>query len=115
MENSTVAIGLLLLLVLILLVECFSVKVYRFYRPDCPACVDSQDAWRALKVRCAFRLVRFHEIDMNRVDDRQKELFALLQGTTVPHVVKVHRDGRYYVYQGERTTDAYYAWLCGTQ
>lgn len=88
-----------------------NVKVYRFYRPSCPYCVNSQDEWDKFKRKCMFSMVKPVDVNMNEATDAQKKLAENFMVKSVPHVVAVYDDGLRFTYDGSRTADAYMNWV----
>lgn len=104
-------LGFLTLLLIWLILSVYSLKVYRFYRPGCGYCTAMDDEWTKLKSKCMFRTVRCVDINMDTANERERELFTNLGGSGVPHIAKVHSDGRRYIFDGERTADSMMKWI----
>jgi hypothetical protein len=102
--------GLILLLVILLVwtnVSCRSVKVYRFYKPGCPYCVNSEDEWRRFKGQCWGKMINPIDVNVNE-NKRLSENFMV---RSVPHMVAVYDDGMRFTYSGDRTAEKYMKWL----
>jgi glutaredoxin len=88
-----------------------SVKVYRFYRPTCRYCVESQTEWNTFKRDMQFKMVRCIEINLDDDVNTNKEMFSSYGGRGVPYVVAVDSSGKRYVYDGPRLATAYANWV----
>jgi hypothetical protein len=107
---QTEVLVVVVLLILWLLISLYSTKVYRFYKPTCKYCVESQDEWDRFKQNCKFRLIRCIDIDTSNANGYNEMLAQNFGVKTVPAVFKVEPDGRREMYDGERQADAYMAW-----
>jgi hypothetical protein len=112
MENTqTIFIGLVILVIMWVVFDGQKTKVYRFHRPGCEYCKRSQEEWEDFKYKCMFRMISPVDINMDEADDKEKDMFAAMGGSGVPHVATVDRDGNNWVHQGERTADDYMRWV----
>lgn len=102
-------IGLAIIsLVILVYYHMNAVKVYRFYRPGCPHCVNSQAEWNRFKRRCKYEFIK--PIDVNLDNPKNHKLAKRYQVTSVPTIIRVS-DDTYEVYDGERLADAYADWM----
>lgn len=97
----------LIILVLLLVVKLNSVKMYRFFRPTCPHCVNSQEAWDEFKRVCWFKLITPVDVNMDSATAREMELAENFGVEGVPSVIKVSPDGHREKYDGDRTSESY--------
>lgn len=103
-----VVVGLLIVALVLLIFNHLCVRVYRFYRPTCPACVASQVEWELFKSDSMFRLISPIEVNMDLPENKQ--IGQDFNITSVPTVLRVKYSGANEVYYGERTAAAYMAW-----
>lgn len=114
MDPVYTAVGLVLVLLLVwYYVEVNSIKVYRFHRPNCPFCIDSQDAWNGFVARMRWRMVKPIAINLNKTTNKEVPLVSNYGVKSVPTVVAVLPDGRSFKHTGERTVENYVAWVNG--
>lgn len=110
--NIIFCCGVIILAILWLVYRVASVKVYRFYRPTCPYCVESQPEWNAFKRKCMFRMVRPIDVNIETADRSTISMFHNMSDErTVPYVAAVYPDGYRKEYRGDRTADSYLRWL----
>ena len=107
---EAVVVAAIVLSLLYLVFRCYSTVIYRFYRPTCPACVNSQGEWNKFKSNCMLKLIR--PVDINREDgsEHSLKLAHKFKVETVPTVIKLDNEGGHSVYDGPRTADAYMVW-----
>jgi len=104
-----VAIGILCLVIAWFLFRPYSIKVYRFHRPSCPYCVNSQAEWDKFQFYSMFSTTQTININLN---EPQGEQLARQFGVkTVPTVIGVTADGYMEMYEGERTANGYQQWV----
>lgn len=99
-------VGLVALCILYFLYRMsHNVIVYRFYRPSCKYCVESQDEWMKFKMNEPLNL-DYRIIDVN-LDDKANQKLALRYNiATVPTVVRIDQNtGEYSVHTGVRSAD----------
>jgi len=108
--EEIISVGLAILILLILIIRCHCVKVYRFYRPTCSYCVSSQAEWDSFKTSCLFKMIRPIDVNLDSGSESDILLSNKFKVETVPTVIKVDTDGYSEVYNGERTAVAYMAW-----
>jgi hypothetical protein len=102
-------LGVLCVAIAWLLFRPFNKRVYRFYRPGCPWCVDSQGEWYKFQIYCLFTTVQTVNINL---DDPDGFHFSRLMGVkTVPTVIGEDSYGHTTVYDGKRTAAAYCRWI----
>jgi glutaredoxin len=102
------AIGILCLAIAWMLWRPCDITVYRFYRPTCPYCVNSQAEWDKFQIYSLFSTTRTVNINLN---DPQGSYLAKVYGVeTVPTVIAVV-DGYNEKYTGVRTADGYQEWI----
>jgi hypothetical protein len=109
LAESIAIVGLLLLSVY-LYVQLVSTKVYRFYRPTCPACVQSQAEWDSFKSACLFKTIKPIDVNMDLPDDPNAALYKFFNVQGVPTFVKVTPNGMFVTYEGDRTAALIMAW-----
>jgi hypothetical protein len=116
-SNETIAIAICVLVIIWLVIHCYSVKVYRFSRPTCPYCVSSQAEWDSFKMSCWYRMIRPIDVNMDNVpnDADLAELVGNMAVTGVPTIIKVHWDGRRYLYAGDRSASDLLLWANGSK
>jgi glutaredoxin len=105
------AIGLLILIIIFLLVQLYSVKVYRFYRPGCVYCKESQSAWDSFKQACLFKMIKPIDINMDTANTDDKQLANNFDVQSVPTVIAVYPSGFRVSHNGDRTADNYKKWV----
>ena len=100
----------LLILVINILPYCSGIKIYRFYSPKCPYCVQSQCEWDS------FKKMRFSQmfvpIDINRDNKCIKNITLMkkFNVTSVPYVVATYKN-IIIEYEGDRSVTSYKLWL----
>lgn len=85
------------------------VDVYRFFKPTCPACVNSQVEWTKLKTGALLKPINFVDVDISVQNNRA--LADEMGVRTVPHVVAVNDLGQSFVYSGKRLARDYEDWI----
>ena len=104
-----VAIAVLCLVIAWVLFRPYSIKVYRFHRPSCPYCVNSQAEWDKFRFYSMFSTTQTININLNEMEG---EKMARQYGVkTVPTVIGVTADGYMEKYDGERTANGYQQWV----
>ncbi len=85
--------------------------IYRFYRPGCKYCVESQPEWDRFRqiVRNDFNLyMRVGIVEINLDDAKNDQgIISSFNIPGVPYVVKVTESGKRVNYDGERTAEGY--------
>lgn len=110
--DEVVTAGVVIFILLILwYVHSNSIRVYRFYRPTCYYCRESQAEWDTFKYSMMFKMVRCTEINLDDNINLNREMFSGFGGKGVPYVVAVDSSGKRYVYDGPRTATAYATWI----
>jgi hypothetical protein len=120
MPPTHIALAVIVVLWLIMMwSEAYSVKVYRFYRPWCGWCKKSQAEWDRFKRKCWFRMIQ--PVDVNLEEENpglakklgrsQAEFAKKLGVTSVPNVTAVYPDGTARKFEGDRVAESYMAWL----
>jgi len=107
----SVALVLVLVLTYWFYMSANCIKVYRFYREGCGWCRKSKDEWQRFKSDCTTRMVKCYDVDTDDQSTDVQELYKNMGGEGVPHIVKVHPDGRRYVYDGDRSAASLARWL----
>ena len=95
---------------LLLYVRSISTKVYRFYRPGCPHCVESQAEWDSFKMACLLKTISPIDVNMDTASVEEKALYESFKLTGVPSIVKLKKDGTKDTYNGNRKADDIMAW-----
>lgn len=108
---QVLVMGFCVVLLLWVISSVYSVKVYRFYKPSCRYCVESEPEWKKFKDKCMFSTVSPIDIDMSKATVEQQKLFENMGGRTVPKVVAVYSNGYRSEHVGERTAEGYLRWL----
>ena len=98
MLTEVIAVAVVVLVVLYIFIRLHSVTVYRFYKPSCPHCVNSQAEWDNFKSKCMWKLIR--PVDVNLENKGNQKMAAKFQVKTVPKVVKVDTKGVITEYPG---------------
>ena len=100
-----VSLAEVVVLILLLLVKSRSTKVYRFYRPTCPYCVNTQDEWNRFKRLCTYKLITPIDINMDNASEHEMRLADNFGVEGVPYIVKVLPNGYRTVHNGERSAE----------
>jgi thiol-disulfide isomerase/thioredoxin len=103
-------VSLLVVLVLLILVWYVStpVIVYKFFRPDCPHCVNLQENWSELETYLASKNIRV--INVNNNSEYSKDLVAKYEIKGVPTIIAVGKYGSKVEYDGDRSVDDLIKW-----
>lgn len=107
-NEQWVCIGLSVLLIFVLL-RSNMCRVYRFYKPTCPACVSSKEEWDKFASNKMFSMVRTISVDLTNPSN--KKLAEEFNVQVVPTVIMVKPSGANFKYNGERTASAYSSWV----
>lgn len=84
--------------------------ILRFYRPTCPACVNSQSEWDQFKYKHNLKGVFVTDVNVENPQAMHLELMRKFNVDGVPTVVAVDDNGNYKIFQGMRTYDNYRRW-----
>lgn len=84
-----------------------AVKMYRFYRPGCGWCKQSQPEWDKFKSQCWTKNISIIDINMDHATKEEQDLFDYYGGKTVPKVVRVYHNGVWSLYTGDRLAKSY--------
>lgn len=109
--GSNICFVSLILIILWLMVSLYSIKVYRFYRPGCRYCQESQNEWDMFKNSCTFSIIKPIDINMDTASHTEKKLMSNFNVSSVPNVVAVYNNGMRFVHSGERSSKAYKKWV----
>ncbi len=82
------------------------ITVYRFFKPTCPFCVNTQDEWNDFQNNPG-REMRVIAIDTSL--PQNQGIARMYDVKTVPHIIGV-RGRRRYVYEGDRTSKDLRRW-----
>lgn len=111
-ENfKLIALSIFIFFLMLYLVNVNSVKVYRFYRPGCPWCINSKEEWDKFKSFCMFKLIKPVDINLDEPSNCEEKIIDNFGIKSVPTVVAVYTDGRKINYSGERTAEGYLNWV----
>lgn len=108
MEFNDWQIAIVVIFVLLLVwlsVQGMCLKVYRFARPSCPYCVQSQDEWESFKRRCWFRLIKPVDINTEKISASEQQLRDYFNASSVPTIIFVQPSGYSKKYEGDRTAN----------
>jgi thiol-disulfide isomerase/thioredoxin len=103
-----VVIVIIVLLILWLMKEHHSIKVYRFYRKSCPHCVNSQKEWDSFKFSCILKMVSCVDVYMSTQSGI--DIAAKYSVTSVPTVIAVNGN-MMTTYSGDRSAESYSDWV----
>lgn len=84
--------------------------IMRFYRPTCPACVNSQSEWDQFRYKHNLKGVFVTDVNVENPQPMHLELMRKFNIDGVPSVVAVDENGNYKIYQGMRTYGHYRRW-----
>ena len=84
--------------------------IYRFYRPACRFCVESQPEWDKFKQQTKEKL---YEINLD--DDNNRSLADRYSVQMVPTVFRLYANGTLIKHEGERTVGNYTAFAASTK
>jgi glutaredoxin len=110
-QEETIIVGVVILVLLLLLLRCYCTKVYRFYRPGCPYCVNSKEEWDLFKSKCTFKMTIPVDVNLDDNTEHIKKLTKRFNVNGVPTIVKTDYYGGYETYDGDRTCDSYLRWV----
>lgn len=102
---------LVIVVIVIYVLYCNSMYVYRFYRPTCGYCTSTQDEWELFKFRGFQSLVFGRDINLDDCSDEETIMAQRLNITSVPTIITVLPDGSANVYSGDRSADSILEWV----
>ena len=100
--ESLLVVGFMMVL-LSLYIDAISTKVYRFYKPGCRFCQESQKEWDLFKSKCRFRGLKPIDINLEEKTPYNEALAKNFNVKSVPTIIKVSNSGEFSKYDGERT------------
>ena len=119
METKSLVVLFLLIIIVLLYKSSYKssynstndkVLVYRFFKPSCPYCVNSQDEWEKFKKLPNDKIITI-DIDTTNPTLKEKELSENFSKKTVPFYICTFADGRRYVYDGDRSSEDLNKWI----
>jgi thiol-disulfide isomerase/thioredoxin len=106
-----IGMGMLIALVLVMLVlwwHCQQVVIYKFFRPDCPHCVNLQAEWELFETHLAGTNIRV--INVNNNSPESKDLVAKFNVQGVPTIIGITKMGTKVEYSGNRKSSDLAIW-----
>jgi hypothetical protein len=101
--NTALAVSCLVIVYLVC--NMFSVKVYRFCRSSANGCTQLNSEWDDFTNGVYLnRLIKPRMIDLDNASDREKEVYRNFGSPALPAVMCVYPDGRNYKYSGPMTS-----------
>jgi len=107
-STETLIVGFVIIVLLLIILRCRCLRIYRFYRPSCPFCVSSQEEWNKFKSMCTFKMICTEDINLD--EKKYSGMEKIFNVSGVPTVIKCYHFGGFEKYDGERTADAYMNW-----
>jgi hypothetical protein len=99
-----------MLILLMLYIDSISTKVYRFYKPGCRFCQESQEQWELFKKKCRFRGVKPIDVNLEERTPKNETLAKAFGVKSVPTIIKVSSSGTPSKYDGDRTAQNLLDW-----
>ena len=84
--------------------------IYRFTRPSCPFCVDSQSEWAKFKSQHLNDVITV-DVNLDSNTAESKYLANTFYITTVPTVIAKDVNSKRTIYNGDRTALDYNKWV----
>jgi thiol-disulfide isomerase/thioredoxin len=109
--HNEICIGFVIVILLWLFISWHSVTVYRFYRPQCPHCVNSQGEWNKFQRKCWFKPIKVVNVNLNDQNKKNKKLIKSFNVKSVPTVTLITDAGVKAQYNKKRNSDAYLDWV----
>ena len=107
---ESLLVVLVMLILLSLYLDAISTKVYRFYKPGCRYCQESQEEWKLFKKKCRFRGIKPIEINLEEKNAKTEDLANSFDVKSVPTIIKVASNGAISKYNGNRTATDLLDW-----
>jgi hypothetical protein len=107
---ESLLVVLVMLLLLSLYLDAISTKVYRFYKPGCRYCQESQEQWDLFKKKCRFRGVKPIDVNLEEKNSTTEALANSYNVKSVPTIIKISNNGMVSKYNGDRTASDLLDW-----
>jgi len=105
---DSIVIAVIVIILLYILWKKYGVKVYRFHRPTCPYCVQTQKAWDEFKWKSVGEFAWCCDVDVS--DKGSAELSKKFNVKSVPTIIAV-KENKIYQYQGDRSCEDLVQWV----
>jgi hypothetical protein len=107
---ESIVVVLVMLTLLMFYIDAISTKVYRFYKPGCRFCQESQEEWEIFKKKCRFRGLKPIDVNLEEKTAKNEELAKSFNVKSVPTIIKVSAGGIPSKYEGDRTAQNILDW-----
>jgi len=98
-------------LLISLYVSSYSVKVYRFYSPNCSHCKSSKPEWQKFTHSSYFNMIKPININIDSSNAYNKGLINNFGVKGVPTIIAVWSDGFRSEYEGDRSAQSIRNWV----
>ena len=99
----------LLLLIYYLWNQSNEIKMYYFYKPDCKYCKEMTEDWNHVEKKLCGSGILYKKFDIT--DPRFKKIKYNFNVKTVPHIVKINKNGTRNIFDGKRKCDDIISWV----